>query len=128
MLYLQRSDHFPQKSPMVRGSFAEMDLEHQASYESSTPCRMYVYCIYANTYTYTEKSIHAQPHVQGHRQRTDTSTNTDTCLSHTQTNRAHTQIHVYHIHRYMSSTYTDKQITHTDKQRAHTSVSACVCG
>jgi len=29
----------PQKSPMISGSFAESDLQIQASYGSLTPCR-----------------------------------------------------------------------------------------
>ena len=39
--------HFPQKSPIISGSFAKKDLQLKASYKSSPPCIYIIMeCIY----------------------------------------------------------------------------------
>jgi len=36
------TDHFPQKSPIISGSYAKIDLQLQASYKFSPPCRLHL--------------------------------------------------------------------------------------
>jgi len=40
--------HFPPKSPMISGSFAERDLQLKASYASPPPCTSMFRCICMN--------------------------------------------------------------------------------
>ena len=78
--------HFPQKSPIIRGSFAKNYLQLKASYGSLLPCidivETSVVVIHKCTYTHTHTHTHTHTNVH---------TNTQT---HKHTN-THTHIHTY---------------------------------